>query len=75
MKILVSSCLLGENVRYDGNNSSIAHGSKFTFSNKETFMDILCGNEIYSFCPEVSSGLGIPREEAEIVSANKPFKV
>ena len=24
MKILVSACLLGEDVRYDGNNSSIA---------------------------------------------------
>jgi uncharacterized protein YbbK (DUF523 family) len=75
MKVLISSCLLGEDVRYDGNNSSIAMGSSFTFSQKEIFMDILCDNEIYSFCPEVSAGLGTPRIPAEIVSATKPFKV
>ena len=75
MKILVSSCLLGEDVRYDGGNSSIATGSSFTFSQKEIFMDILCDNEIYSFCPEVSGGLGTPRLPAEIVSSSKPFKV
>ncbi|MCP4969577.1 MAG: DUF523 domain-containing protein [Arcobacter sp.] len=75
MKILVSSCLLGENVRYDGENSSIALGSSFTFKQKELFMDILCSNEIYSFCPEVFSGLETPREAAEIVNSNKPFIV
>ena len=75
MKVLVSSCLLGEDVRFDGNNSSIAMGSSFTFSQKEIFMDILCDNEIISFCPEVSAGLGTPRLPAEIVSAEKPFKV
>ncbi len=75
MKVLVSSCLLGEDVRYDGNNSSIAMGATFTFSQKEIFMDILCDNEIFSFCPEVSAGLGTPRLPAEIVSTDKPFKV
>ncbi len=75
MKILISSCLLGENVRYDGGNSSVAFGSSFTFSQKELFMDIICENEIYSFCPEVSGGLDIPREASEITSIEKPFKV
>jgi uncharacterized protein YbbK (DUF523 family) len=75
MKILVSSCLLGEDVRYDGGNSSVALGSSFTFSQKELFMDIICENEIYSFCPEVSGGLDTPREAAEITSIEKPFKV
>ena len=75
MKILISSCLLGEDVRYDGENSSVAYNPSFTFSQKELFMDILCDNEIYSFCPEVSGGLPTPREPAEIISANKPFKV
>jgi len=75
MKILISACLLGEDVRYDGENSSIAHGSSFTFSQKELFMDILCENEIYSFCPEVSGGLPIPREPAELISRTKPFIV
>ena len=72
MKILVSSCLLGEDVRYDGNNSSIALNPKVSFSLKELFMDILCDNEIYSFCPEVAGGLPIPRTPAEIVKRDKP---
>ena len=75
MKILVSSCLLGEDVRYDGNNSSIAFNPKFSFSQKELFMDILCENEIYSFCPEVAGGLGIPRIKSEIVKNDNPFVV
>lgn len=75
MKILISSCLLGEDVRYDGQNSSIAEDSSYTFKHKELFMDILCDNEIYSFCPEVFGGLETPREAAEIVSSTKPFIV
>ncbi len=75
MRILVSSCLLGEDVKYDGSNNSIAYGSSFTFKEKETFMDILCENEIYSFCPEVSGGLNVPRITSEIVSTTKPFIV
>jgi uncharacterized protein YbbK (DUF523 family) len=75
MKILLSSCLLGEDVKYDGTNSSIALNPKFSFSSKELFMDILCENEIYSFCPEVAGGLSIPRIPAEIVKNDKPFIV
>ena len=75
MKILVSSCLLGENVRYDGNNSSIALNPNFSFSSKELFMDILCDNEVYSFCPEVAGGLGVPRISSEIVKNEKPVIV
>jgi uncharacterized protein YbbK (DUF523 family) len=75
MKILVSSCLLGEDVRYDGANSSVAYDPKFSFSIKELFMDILCENEIYSFCPEVAGGLSVPRDPAEITSHEKPFKI
>lgn len=75
MKLLISSCLLGEDVRYDGGNSSVAYNPKFTFSQKELFMDIICDNELYSFCPEVAGGLGIPRDPAEITSRDKPFKV
>ena len=75
MKILISSCLLGEDVRYDGNNSSIAFNPNVSFSLKELFMDILCDNEIYSFCPEVAGGLGVPRIPSEIVKTDKPFIV
>jgi len=75
MKILVSSCLLGEDVRYDGGNSSVPYNPSFPFSLKELFMDILCTNEIYSFCPEVKGGLPTPRDSAEIISTEKPFIV
>ncbi|MGB0990017.1 MULTISPECIES: DUF523 domain-containing protein [Arcobacteraceae] len=75
MKLLVSSCLLGEDVRYDGGNSSVAFNPKFSFSSKELFMDILCDNEVYSLCPEVKGGLSTPRDPAEITSVEKPFKV
>ncbi len=75
MKLLVSSCLLGENVRFDGLNSSIAYNNKLTFSQKEIFMDLMCENEIYSFCPEVEGGLSVPRVPAQITSFEKPFRV
>lgn len=75
MKILVSSCLLGEDVRFDGDNSSIAYSNKLRFSEKEIFMDLMCENEIYSFCPEVEGGLTVPRIPAQITSFEKPFKV
>ncbi|RXI24959.1 2-thiouracil desulfurase family protein [Aliarcobacter trophiarum] len=75
MKILVSSCLLGEDTRYDGANSSVALNPKFRFAQKELFMDIMCENEIFSICPEVAGGLGVPRNKAEIQSHKKPFLV
>lgn len=75
MNILVSSCLLGEYVRYDGENSSVAYNNTSTFQEKELLMDIICENSIYSMCPEVSGGLTVPRNPAEIISADKPFKI
>ena len=75
MKILVSACLLGEDVRYDGGNSAIAYNTTSSFVQKELFMDMLGDHSIYSFCPEVSGGLSTPRDPAEIISANKPFRI
>ncbi len=66
MKILISSCLLGENVRYDGENSLIKDNGEFK--------NILQNHEIFSFCPEVSSGLETPREPVEIISLS-PLKL
>ncbi len=53
----ISSCLLGEEVRFDGghkNNSYVVHtlGEYFNF---------------IPFCPEVDIGLGIPREPIRLV--------
>lgn len=57
LKILISACLLGEKVRYDGkdclqSNHRLQH-----------YIDQGC---IIAFCPEVAGGLSIPRLPAEI---------
>ena len=75
MNILISSCLLGENVRFDGDNSSVSYNNNLTFAEKELFTEILCSNNIFAICPEVSGGLTTPRSRAEIVSSTKPFKI
>lgn len=57
--ILVSACLLGENVRYDGGNSL----------NKE-LLELLAGKEMVPICPEVAGGLPVPRPPVEIVGGD-----
>ena len=56
-KILVSACLLGENVRYDGENQLL---------NNKTLARWHKNGQLISLCPEVAGGLSIPRPPAEI---------
>ena len=56
MKIIVSSCLLGDNVKYDGNNNL-----------KHDLVNFLKNYEIIKVCPEVMGGLSIPRIPSEII--------
>ena len=57
MKIMVSACLLGDNVKYDGSN------------NKNTkLIEFLKDYEVIKICPEVLGGLSIPRAPAEIIN-------
>ncbi|XQF89357.1 DUF523 domain-containing protein [Pseudoalteromonas espejiana] len=56
-KILVSSCLLGAPVRYDGKSQTILH-PQINLWRKE--------NRLVMFCPEVAGGLPTPRASAEI---------
>lgn len=56
-KILVSACLLGCKVRYDGNDLPV---------DNEAFKNVIATYEIISFCPEVAGGLPTPRIAAEI---------
>ncbi len=54
-KILISACLVGDNVKYNGGN------------NLSPYLEKLC--EIYDlvpFCPEVEGGLTTPRDPSEI---------
>ncbi|MCX8027064.1 MAG: DUF523 and DUF1722 domain-containing protein [Thermodesulfovibrionales bacterium] len=57
IKIGISSCLLGEPVRYDGNHKLDSY-LKFTLGR---FV------EWYPVCPEVECGLGVPREAMRLV--------
>ena len=53
-KILISACLVGDNVKYDGTN------------NKSPLIDeLLKYFELIPFCPEVEGGLSIPRDPSE----------
>ena len=59
MKILISACLLGQNVKYDGNNNSILENP---FIKK-----LLNSNMLIPICPEVEGGLPTPRVPVEII--------
>ena len=54
-KILVSACLLGEKVRYDGGGYDLPEVQRL----KEKY-------ELIPMCPEVLGGLSVPRDPAEI---------
>ena len=63
--LLISSCLYGEFVRYDGNHNKI----------ETPLLDKLkVKYNLFHFCPEVEGGLSIPRVACEIVSTN-PLKI
>lgn len=55
MKIMVSACLLGDNVKYDGTNNKSDELIKF-----------LKDYEVIKVCPECLGGLFIPRSPSEI---------
>ncbi len=60
-KILISACLLGENVRYDGDNS---------FNDSYILQGWQQQGRLVSRCPEVAGGLPVPRPPAEIEEGN-----
>lgn len=61
----ISSCLLGEKVRYDG-------GHKF-----DHFLAITLGQffEYYPLCPEVECGLPVPREAMHLVMSDNSIRL
>lgn len=61
----ISSCLLGQNVRFDG-------GHKYhAWINKRLAEHF----EFRPFCPEVAIGLGIPREPVRLVNTDRGTRV
>lgn len=57
MNILVSSCLMGENCKYNGGNNR-----------NDELIGLLKDHNIISVCPEVLGGLSAPRPPAEIIN-------
>jgi uncharacterized protein YbbK (DUF523 family) len=58
--ILVSACLLGETVRYDGGDRRCAHAVLLRWRRE---------GRVVAVCPEVAGGLPVPRPPAEIAGA------
>jgi uncharacterized protein YbbK (DUF523 family) len=57
-KIMISSCLMGSKVRYNGSDLAIT---------SPLFSELISLVEVIPFCPEVSGGLATPRAPAEII--------
>lgn len=60
-KILVSACLAGCDVRYDGGALPLTDSD---------FNEIRKQHQLVAFCPEVSAGLQVPRAPAEIIGGD-----
>ena len=58
-KYLISACLIGENVRYDGKNCL-----------QQQLKQLIETGQAVTICPEVSGGLSTPRPPAEIVGGD-----
>jgi uncharacterized protein YbbK (DUF523 family) len=56
-KVLVSACLLGKRVRYDGRALTVT---------EHILKDWIRSGRVVSVCPEVDAGMPIPRPAAEI---------
>jgi uncharacterized protein YbbK (DUF523 family) len=57
IRVLVSACLLGEKVRYNGADAA---------SGDRILREWVGEGRVVPFCPEVAGGLGVPRPAAEI---------
>lgn len=65
IKLGISSCLLGESVRYDGANK-LDHFLKSKFNKFVEWVGV---------CPEAECGLGIPREAMRLVGAQESPRI
>ncbi len=60
-KILISACLLGQFVRYDGGTSTVSNPILNRWDTEDRLIPI---------CPEMAGGLPAPRPPAEIIKAD-----
>ncbi|WP_114324947.1 DUF523 domain-containing protein [Candidatus Colwellia aromaticivorans] len=64
-KILISRCFLGDNVRYNNIVLTYVHPLIELWQQQKRFITI---------CPEISGGLSVPREPAEIQQKTKEVR-
>jgi uncharacterized protein YbbK (DUF523 family) len=62
IRVLVSACLLGEKVRYNGAAASSSNAQLARWTTE---------GRVVPFCPEVAGGFGVPRPAAEIDSRGR----
>lgn len=60
-KLLISACLLGQKVRYNGEGKLVDHPHIQQLKQQQRLVTI---------CPEVAGGLGVPRPPAQIQGQN-----
>jgi uncharacterized protein YbbK (DUF523 family) len=60
-KLLISACLLGQNVRYNGGNCLLEHPE---------LKQLIANGDVISICPECAGGMPIPRPAANIQGNN-----
>lgn len=65
-KILISACLLGRPVRYDGRGKPLDHPLIAQWREE---------GRLVAICPELSGGFSVPRPPAEIASGNSGDEV
>ncbi len=63
IKVLVSSCLLGDRVRYHGGDAALSDPILDRWRRE---------GRLVPFCPEVAGGLSVPRPAAEIQGVGGP---
>jgi len=57
-KILISACLIGENVKYDGGNNALHVKILEQWKDEDVLVPL---------CPEVLGGLSVPRPACEVI--------
>lgn len=65
IKIAVSSCLLGEAVRYDGTDKHISYLTE----------QLATEYNLISLCPEMAVGMGVPRPPIHLVESHNEIQV
>ena len=60
-KVLISACLIGDRVRYNGSDARL---------DCEIVASWIAQGRAVSLCPEVSAGMSVPRAPAEIIGTN-----